>query len=174
MANLNVEGLKEIYVALGGSADDVAGISTIPEMLTAIAPYAQASAAELPAVTGADDGDVLTVVSGKWAKAAPAGGTVVQLQVDGTTASLPSGVTVTELKQKMAAGENVIFLGKYNENYIPYSFPASNIITLYCFTCEMTAIPDNVTVIDKVYFNTVVLMSNGSGTIYTATLYSRT
>lgn len=69
MANLNVEGLKEIYVALGGNLDDVENITTIPNMLSEIAVYAQAAAAELPAVKTADNGKLLTVVSGKWAKA---------------------------------------------------------------------------------------------------------
>lgn len=113
MANLNVEGLKEIYVALGGSADDVAGISTIPEMLTAIAPYAQASAAELPAVTGADDGDVLTVVSGKWKKAAPAGGasiTIIPITITENVVSLPEGTTVSDLAERYNNGENIAFI----------------------------------------------------------------
>lgn len=69
MANLNVEGLKEIYAALGGNLDDVENITTIPNMLSEIAVYAQAAAAELPAVKTADNGKLLTVVSGKWAKA---------------------------------------------------------------------------------------------------------
>lgn len=63
-----VDALKNLYVALGGDADDVAGVTLIPDMINAIATVA-ASTIELPAVTTSDNGDVLTVVSGKWAKA---------------------------------------------------------------------------------------------------------
>lgn len=63
-----VESLRELYVALGGDLSDVANITTIPEMLSKISLVAQAAATELPVVSGADDGDVLGVVSGKWAK----------------------------------------------------------------------------------------------------------
>ena len=62
--------LQGLYVALGGDLTDVANITTIPEMLTAISTVAAAAASELPPVSGTDDGSVLTVVSGKWAKAA--------------------------------------------------------------------------------------------------------
>lgn len=64
----NVEALKALYKALGGDETDVAEITTTADMIAAIATVA-ASTIELPAVTGADNGDVLTVVSGKWAKA---------------------------------------------------------------------------------------------------------
>lgn len=96
----NVTALKALYVALGGSAATVVNISTIAEMISAIASviaegslavlptvdaedngkiltvvegaWAAASApVELPAVTSDDNGDVLTVVSGAWAKATP-------------------------------------------------------------------------------------------------------
>lgn len=63
-----VDALKNLYVALGGDADDVADVTLIPDMINAIATVA-ASTIELPAVTTSDNGDVLTVVSGKWAKA---------------------------------------------------------------------------------------------------------
>lgn len=63
-----VDALKTLYVALGGSADDVKNISLIPDMITAIATVAAtATAPELPAVTAADNGRVLKVVDGKWA-----------------------------------------------------------------------------------------------------------
>lgn len=65
----NVEALKKVYKALGGDVDDVVDITTTAEMIAAIA-TAVASTIELPAVTSADNGNVLTVVSGKWAKAA--------------------------------------------------------------------------------------------------------
>lgn len=64
-----VDALKALYVALGGSAEDVAEINLIPDMILAIAEVA-ASTVELPAVSGSDNGSVLTVVEGKWAKAA--------------------------------------------------------------------------------------------------------
>ena len=64
-----VDALKALYVALGGSADDVATVAIIPDMINAIATLA-GSAVELPAVGKSDNGDVLTVVNGKWTKAA--------------------------------------------------------------------------------------------------------
>lgn len=72
--NTTVEALKALYVALGGSADDVANITIIPDMINAIAEVAAdvvsaANAKELPAVKAADNDKVLTVVSGKWAAA---------------------------------------------------------------------------------------------------------
>ena len=63
-----VEELKELYTSMGGTAHDVAGVSTIPDMLAALAEIA-GTTIELPAVSSTDNGDVLTVVSGKWAKA---------------------------------------------------------------------------------------------------------
>lgn len=63
-----VDALKTLYVALGGSADDVKNISLIPDMITAIATVAAtATAPELPAVTSTNNGKVLKVVDGKWA-----------------------------------------------------------------------------------------------------------
>lgn len=73
-----VEALKALYVALGGKATDYyAGIaggakvgeySLIPDMIEAIAIIA-GSAIELPTVTTSNNGQVLTVSSGKWAAA---------------------------------------------------------------------------------------------------------
>lgn len=67
---LNLEALKEVYVALGGTATNFTattndeGISLIATVCTS------GGGASLPTVTGADNGDVLTVVEGAWAKAA--------------------------------------------------------------------------------------------------------
>ena len=69
----NLEQLKAIYVALGGSAADVADLTNNAAVLAQIAVQAAVAisgACELPTVKAADNGDVLTVVSGKWAKAA--------------------------------------------------------------------------------------------------------
>lgn len=63
-----ITALKNLYVALGGNAADVANKVTIPDMINAIATVAPS--AELPAVSSTDNGNVLTVVEGVWAKAA--------------------------------------------------------------------------------------------------------
>lgn len=62
--------LKALYVKLGGNAADVALIQTDAEMIEKIKEVA--IPAELPSVTSEDNGDVLTVVEGAWAKAEPA------------------------------------------------------------------------------------------------------
>lgn len=69
--------LKNLYVALGGSAADVADVVIIPDMINAIATVAgavktAATASELPAVTASDNGKVLKVVDGAWAVGADA------------------------------------------------------------------------------------------------------
>ena len=63
----NVIALKALYVALGGDADDVASISTIDEMIDAIATLVPtALAGVLPDASKATAGQVLTVVDGEW------------------------------------------------------------------------------------------------------------
>lgn len=76
MTSTTVDALKALYVALGGTASDVAEITLIPDMINAIATVAAtATAAELPAVTSSNNGQVLTVDGGKWkAKALPSNG----------------------------------------------------------------------------------------------------
>lgn len=69
MADNTVNALKALYAALGGTAADVAGITTIPDMITAIAGVV--TGAELPAVTADDNGKVLTVVNGAWSAKTP-------------------------------------------------------------------------------------------------------
>lgn len=72
-----VDELKAYYVKIGGQASDVVGIDTIPDMIakiTAISGGGGGGGSDLPEVTDADNGDVLTVVDGEWSKAAPTGG----------------------------------------------------------------------------------------------------
>ena len=65
----NVEALKEVYVALGGNAEDF-NATTNDEAIHLISTViASAISAELPKVTSSDNGKVLTVVGGKWNKA---------------------------------------------------------------------------------------------------------
>lgn len=64
----NITALQGLYVALGGDIADVANITTIPEMINAIATKVP-SGSGLPEVTAADNGKVLKVVDGEWAAA---------------------------------------------------------------------------------------------------------
>lgn len=67
----NVEALKALYVALGGSSGTVAGMTVTADVITAMATLISGGAlVELPAVSASNNGQVLTVVSGKWAAAA--------------------------------------------------------------------------------------------------------
>lgn len=66
-----ITALKALYVALGGNAETVAAITLIPDMINAIAAIVpDAIDAELPKVSSTNNGQVLTVVSGKWKAAA--------------------------------------------------------------------------------------------------------
>ena len=67
-----IKALQNLYVALGGDADDVADIVIIPDMINAIATQATkvttaANTKELPTVSATDNGSVLKVVDGAWA-----------------------------------------------------------------------------------------------------------
>ena len=79
-----VEELKAYYVKIGGQASDVVGIDTIPDMIAKITAISGGGGgSDLPEVTSEDNGDVLTVVEGAWAKAKPQGDqTVVLYTVD--------------------------------------------------------------------------------------------
>lgn len=84
-----VKALQDLYVKLGGSLTDTYnGIANgikvglykrIPDIIEAVKEKASGGAG-LPEVTAADNGDVLTVVEGAWAKAdAPSGGDVLNV-----------------------------------------------------------------------------------------------
>lgn len=69
--NLTVDALKELYIALGGNSINVADITFVPDMIKAIAGHiGNGGAAELPTVSSADDGKVLTVINDHWEAAA--------------------------------------------------------------------------------------------------------
>lgn len=66
----NITALQGLYVALGGDAEDVENITTIPELINAIATVATGVAgATLPSVSSTDNGKILKVVNGAWAAA---------------------------------------------------------------------------------------------------------
>lgn len=76
----NLEALKALYVAVGGALTDthesinggstVANYVILADVIAAIAAKITAgSMKELPSVTSSNNGQVLTVVSGKWKNA---------------------------------------------------------------------------------------------------------
>lgn len=68
---LNIDALKNVYVALGGDADDFTA-TTNDEAINLVATVIPtALGGVLPAVTAADNGDILKVVDGEWAKFTP-------------------------------------------------------------------------------------------------------
>lgn len=63
-----LDALRNLYVAMGGDADDVADLVIIPDLINAIATLISSGAtAELPVVDADDNGKVLKVADGKWA-----------------------------------------------------------------------------------------------------------
>lgn len=67
-----IDALHNLYVALGGDAEDVADLVIIPDLINAIATQAAlivtaANTKELPTVTATDNGKILKVVDGEWA-----------------------------------------------------------------------------------------------------------
>ena len=63
----NVEALRNLYTALGGSADDAAAMTKNEELINAIATIIPAALAGiLPDASKATAGQVLTVVNGEW------------------------------------------------------------------------------------------------------------
>ena len=69
MTNNTMGALKAVYIALGGNSSTVATVTTIPDMLTAIAAQLTAVGITdnlLPAVSAIDNGKILKVADGKW------------------------------------------------------------------------------------------------------------
>lgn len=63
----NLEALKALYVALGGSSSTVAPMERSCDVIYAMAQIIPSNAFnQLPAVTASDNGSVLKVIDGAW------------------------------------------------------------------------------------------------------------
>lgn len=72
----NVDALKNLYTAFGGSSDTVASMTTNAEVINALAALVAAGGGSiLPAVTAAENGKVLKVADGVWAVGTDSTGT---------------------------------------------------------------------------------------------------
>ena len=76
MSGTTVEELRTLYVKLGGSIEDVAGLQTDAELIDKIEDIYEAGSS-LPEVTAEDDGKVLSVVDGEWDKAEASSNSVI-------------------------------------------------------------------------------------------------
>lgn len=123
-----VGALQGLYVALGGELSDVANITTIPEMLTAISTVAAAAASELPAVKSADNGKVLTVVNGKWAKAEPASVGPFVVTITATSESVTADKTYAEITAALEANQRVLM--NFVNNHSEYNMESTDNISL--------------------------------------------
>lgn len=137
-----IEALQGLYVALGGDLADVANITTIPGMLLAISEVAAAAASELPAVKSADNGKVLTVVSGKWDKAEPQTSEMFVVNIhENEQRQFSSNRTFAEITNALTANKQVVmnFTSVYqyptfeNCNYVPLSLADSTRYTFSVF-----------------------------------------
>jgi hypothetical protein len=105
---LLVDALKEVYKALGGSAEDVADMSQNADVIAAIATKAGGG---LPEVSATDNGDVLTVVEGAWAKAKPSEAIKI---ITLTDSYLPAGVTYQTILEDYNNGVLTAIVNKAN------------------------------------------------------------
>lgn len=111
------EALKWVYASLGGDITTLAAVNNITEILNAIAALdtvqkinSGGGGSELPAVTTDDNGDVLTVVEGAWAKAAPGGGSglVISITDDEVAQAFIMDKTFQEIWDAFSAGQAVV------------------------------------------------------------------
>lgn len=100
-----IEALFDLYEALGGDVDSISTLETIPELLEEISEIA-GSTIELPGVTASDNGDVLTVVDGKWAKAEASTPTSTSesFSAKGLTGTIKTYGNVSEIKVNTTSG----------------------------------------------------------------------
>lgn len=63
-----IDSLKELYAAMGGDPQEVENLTLTADIISAVAKVAGSLGGTLPEVTLEDNGDVLGVVDGQWAK----------------------------------------------------------------------------------------------------------
>ncbi len=111
--------LKALYVKLGGNAADVATIQTDAEMIEKIKEVA--IPAELPSVTSEDNGDVLGVVEGAWAKMdAPSALPTVTSDDNGDVLTVVEGAWA-KATPSAGGGGYVIYDGSISSNTFTFS-----------------------------------------------------
>ncbi|MBR3117711.1 MAG: hypothetical protein IKF29_00575 [Oceanobacillus sp.] len=143
-----IDAISEAYTDKEGTYTEVTPIvaegtkiATITTNNTPHDIYAPNPPTELPAVTSADEGDVLGVNSdGEWVKMdAPSGGGViyVNFEYSGSSAIITDDITPAEIYSRILNGENVVFKnvadGLTTYYYIHYTCNSPFIISALYF-----------------------------------------
>ena len=115
-----ISALKALYDALGGTLSNIPDGATNADVIEAIAAQIDeggGGGGSLPAVTSDDNGDVLTVVEGTWAKAAPSGGGlfIIHADEDETTSITTLDKTWQEIWDAFVGGQVPVIDYVYEE-----------------------------------------------------------
>ena len=119
--NTTIQALQGLYVKMGGSLTDtysaiadgaqVGNYTTIPDMIeacTQLAGSGGGGGSSLPSVTSADNGDVLTVVEGAWAKADPPTAETLVVTFTASGGVYSADKTLSEINTAWATNKNII------------------------------------------------------------------
>lgn len=106
-----LNGLKKLYVKLGGTIDSKHSYDDIGRLMEDVADVVNNSPG-IPEVTAEDNGKVLSVVDGEWNKADASGSNLVYKlrNIGGGEYELVDGVLKTEIYNKLENGETNILL----------------------------------------------------------------
>lgn len=125
-----IEALQNLYEALGGEPSAVENINTIPAMLSEISEQLSGGSG-LPDVTAEDDGKVLSVVDGEWAKATldKNYNKIYRATISSSTVTLLDNVKPREILNEFRNGKNVkvyidgefYSLTKHTSEYVTFS-----------------------------------------------------
>lgn len=116
--NTTVQALRSLYLKLGGSLTDtytdiangiaVVDYATIPDMVDAVTKKAGGGGTSLPSVSSSDNGDVLTVVNGAWAKSAPASSEAMLVTFTASDGTYSADKTLAEINTEWGNSKNII------------------------------------------------------------------
>lgn len=137
------DALSKLYLKLGGNPQDIRENKSITDYIDDLGDVLQ-SLAELPGVSSSDNGKVLKVINGTWAKGDVPNrneALVINISFDDDTEEYASDKTIGEIYQ--AFFENKILYAKYDNTYYMLATAVSS-STHIIFTFTSFPIPETV------------------------------